>query len=92
MPKRFLTRRDIEDLAAAGTTQIELDADTVVTDLARERARELGVRLVPATGARPTSPAASGDLHERVRAAVIARLGGTPEGLDAIISRILQGK
>ncbi|MCS7037994.1 MAG: hypothetical protein RMN24_03790 [Anaerolineae bacterium] len=92
MPRRVLTQRDIEDLAAAGTTQIELDADTLVTALARDRARELGVRLLPATGARPTAPATATDLHARVRAAVIARLGGTPEGLDAIISRVLEGK
>lgn len=91
MPKRVLTQRDIEDLAAAGTTQIELDANTAVTALARDRARELGVRLVPATDTRPTPPAAASELHKQVRAAVIARLGGTPEGLDAIISRVLQG-
>ncbi len=90
MPKRFLTKRDIEDLAAAGTTQIELDAQTVVTDAARERARELGVRLVP--GAGPMSATAGADLHAQVRAAVIARLGSAPADLDTIITRVLQGK
>jgi hypothetical protein len=90
MPRRFLTKRDIEDLAAAGTTRIELDAQTVVTDVARDRARELGVQLVPAAGTMP--PPETGELHARVRAAVIARLGSTPADLDAVITRLLQGE
>ena len=90
MPRRFLTKRDIEDLAAAGTTRIELDAQTVVTDVARDRARELGVQLVPAAGTMP--PPETGEHQARVRAAVIARLGITPADLDAVITRLLQGK
>ena len=39
MPKRFLTRRDIEDAASRGAREIPIDQHTVVTDYARERWR-----------------------------------------------------
>jgi hypothetical protein len=92
MARRFLTVRDLEEMAARGVTRVEIDDNTTVTDAGRDRARALGIALAPvAKAAPPTPPAFADPLHARVRAAVIAQLGGTPENLDAIISRVLAG-
>lgn len=45
--KRFLTAREVEDLAAAGEKQIVHAVDMVITDAAREVAHDLGLRIVP---------------------------------------------
>ena len=44
--KTFYTERDIEDMAAKGTTRVVVNDDVVLTELARERARSLGVSLI----------------------------------------------
>lgn len=93
MAKRFLTERDINQFAAQGVKELVLEPGTVVTDLGKERARAAGIKLVQEIcGAHPASPPptpdASDDARAKVRAAVITRLGGTPEGLDTIIARI----
>jgi L-fuculose-phosphate aldolase len=46
MPKTFLTDLDIEDQAKQGITSISLSDDIVLTDLAYEKARQLGINLV----------------------------------------------
>jgi hypothetical protein len=46
MPKIFYTERDIEDLYHSGVTTLVVSDDVVVTDLAREKARKLGVELL----------------------------------------------
>ena len=59
--KTFYTVRDIEDMHAAGVVEIETHEDVVVTDVAREKATALGMKLKPVDpgGARsPVSPAA----------------------------------
>jgi L-fuculose-phosphate aldolase len=45
MPKIFITDRDIEDLAKQGIMAITLGDDTILTDLAYEKAFRLGVIL-----------------------------------------------
>jgi|UniRef100_A0A7C4KZL5 hypothetical protein len=99
MAKKFLTARDIDYHADQGVTEIQVGDDLVVTDLGQERARERGVRLIrlPAGEKSPDHPAweettPSAEVIQQVRSAVIARLGGTPEGLDQIIQKILNGK
>lgn len=88
--KRFLTERDINQFAAQGVKELVLEPGTVVTDLGKERARAAGIALVQEIcGAHPAvAPGATEDVQAKVRAAVIARLGSAPEGLDAIIARI----
>lgn len=54
-PKRFLTVREVEDLAAAGQAEIVQDDDLMITDAAREVAHDLGVRITKP--AQPLSPA-----------------------------------
>jgi hypothetical protein len=100
--KNFYTQRDIEDMVAQGATTLTLTAEVVLTDLARDRANELGLTLVAAADVKqvpaPASaaaviPAVPGpdELAARIKATVIARMGTTvPESLlDAIIPRIL---
>lgn len=60
VPKTFLTHRDIEDLARQGITTLTLDENTLLTDLAREAARQYGVAIVSASaegGQAPSGPA-----------------------------------
>ncbi len=109
MPKTFYTEQDIEGLHRQGVTSLVVNEDVVLTELAREKADRLGVRLVrehdtpPSAPVRPyiassrpapvEKPQASGnsDLREKVRQAVIARLGDEvdPQLLDTIIRRVL---
>jgi hypothetical protein len=46
MPKTFYTDHEIEDLYKRGVTSLEVDDNVVLTDLAREKARKLGVELL----------------------------------------------
>ena len=47
MPKTFYTDLDIEDLVNKGATSLSIDGDNVVlTDLAFEKAKKLGLRLI----------------------------------------------
>ncbi len=55
MAKKFYTERDIEDLASRGILSLAVDSDTVLTELAFEKAAKLGVALLQAD---PTPPAA----------------------------------
>ncbi|MEM7345408.1 MAG: hypothetical protein AAF485_14300 [Chloroflexota bacterium] len=66
MAKTFYTERDIVDLHATGATEIPINDDVVLTELAREKATELGLQLVegdtichqagPASPLPPTTP------------------------------------
>lgn len=55
MAKTFYTERDIEDLARQGVKSLVVSDDVVVTDLAREKARRLGVELLNERDSRPAS-------------------------------------
>ena len=48
MAKTIITDRDIEDLAKRGAVDLMLDSDTLLTDLAYEKAGQLGIKLVAA--------------------------------------------
>jgi hypothetical protein len=95
MAKRFLTARDIDEQADNGVAVIEICDDIVLTDVARERARERGVKLERVTSAAVSQAPANSQQYDqvknRVRAAIIAKLGSTPENLDAIINKVLNG-
>lgn len=66
---RLIRVADIERLAAQGQQVVTVDDGTIVSPLARDRARELGVRLAPAGG---RSAAA---VVRRVLEETLARLG-----------------
>ena len=97
MGKCFLTAREIDEHADRGLKELEIDDQIVVTDIGKERARERGLKLVRVSKATlPTSHLSNqtenhGEIHQRVRSAVIANLGGTPENLDVVIQKVLKG-
>jgi len=45
MPKTFYTERDIEDLYRQGVQSLEVNDDVVLTELAYEKAKKLGLKL-----------------------------------------------
>ena len=47
MPKRFITELDIFDLSRDGKQILEVDEDTVLTDLALEKIKVFGIQLLP---------------------------------------------
>jgi hypothetical protein len=56
MPKTFYTERDIEDLFARGGHSLVVGEDVVLTELAYERARQLGVQLLQPSDTPPAAP------------------------------------
>lgn len=56
MAKQFYTERDIEDLAARGVFTLTVSDDVVLTELAFEKAGQLGVKLVQPHELPPASP------------------------------------
>jgi hypothetical protein len=54
--KQFYTVRDIEDMHAAGVVDIETHDDVVLTDVAREKAIALGMRLNPVEPSKDGTP------------------------------------
>lgn len=46
MPKQFYTERDMDDLAKRGVQSLEVTDQVVLTQLAYERANQLGIQLV----------------------------------------------
>lgn len=92
MAKTFYTERDIEDLHARGVTHLDVHDDVVLTDLARERALRLGVRLERIKPNAHPADAPNEMLIHRVKAAVLAQLGGRwidPDVLDAVVRRVV---
>ena len=56
MPKTFYTERDIEDLLRQGVRSLIVDDDVVLTDLAYEKARKVGLELLQADHQPPAAP------------------------------------
>ena len=56
MPKTFFTERDIEDMFQRGTHSIAINDDVVLTELAYEKAKTLGMDLLQATDTPPDAP------------------------------------
>lgn len=50
--KRSITAKDVEDIIRQGMNEIDVDGDTIVTDVAREKAGAFGIRFVQ-TGLAP---------------------------------------
>jgi hypothetical protein len=93
MAKMFYTERDIEDLHARGVISIDVHDDVVLTELARERALKLGVKLMRVQPGRQVEDGSDAQLVHRIKAGVLARLGDRavdPALLDTVVRRILQ--
>lgn len=56
MPKTFYTDHDIEDMFYQGVHTLELSDDIVLTDLAFEKARRLGMKLGRTEEKPPAAP------------------------------------
>jgi hypothetical protein len=97
MAKVFYTERDIDGLHEKGVTSLDLHEDVVLTDLARDRAARLGIRLRRMYPSEPPEEPKPGldvqSIHNRIRAIVVARLGQRVDGplLDDVIRKVLAG-
>jgi hypothetical protein len=56
MPKEFYSEIDIEDLVNRGITSLVVTDDVVLTDLAWEKAKKLGLELIQEDEAQPSAP------------------------------------
>jgi len=56
MAKEFYTERDIEDMAQRGERFLVVNDDVVLTDLAYEKARRLGIKLSQPNDTPPAAP------------------------------------
>lgn len=56
MGKTFYTEHDIEDMARRGERSIVVGEDVVLTDLAYEKAKRLGIQLVDPVEKPPAAP------------------------------------
>lgn len=77
--KTFYCAEDIERLATLGKTELSVDADTVVTDLARDTARQLGISLVYPSRSKPVPVVPSIPVVARPSGSAV-QLGAKPKG------------
>jgi hypothetical protein len=75
--KTFYSAEDIEALVARGQTELVLDEDTVLTQLARDAAQTLGLKLVRQPSA---APATSQTATAQPSPARATGLGTRPKG------------
>lgn len=103
MGRNYYTEQDIVDLLKRGVRVLELGEDDRLTDVARERAIKEGIQvvssgpegpprpyLVSLPGGRTPQPVGTEDLRQKVKQAVLAKLGDDVEQdvLDRIIRRV----
>jgi hypothetical protein len=94
MAKVFYTEHDIEDMVKRGERSLVVGEDVVLTDLAYEKARRLGMQLVepnekpPAAPMRPylSKPAVAQPISSHSNAAAFG--GGSSVRLEAIKARV----
>ena len=68
MPKKFYTERDIDALHAQGVTRLDVDTNTVITALAKDRMTKLGMGINAAGAAQTPGAGHYGLLGMRERA------------------------
>ena len=73
--KTFYCAEDIEGLAAQGRTELVVDENTVLTDLARDAARQLGISVKYRTQASPVTVVPSGPASGLSIGAAVSALG-----------------
>lgn len=85
MPKQFFTENDIDDLFKRGTRSLQVTDDVVLTELAYERAKRLGLQLVtdgadnpPAAPVRPYLSDAGSPVRATAKAGPIAEAVSQP--------------
>jgi hypothetical protein len=75
--KTFYSAEDIEALVDRGRTELTLDEDMVLTQLARDAAQRLGLKLVRGSSAAPVS---SQPATGRASPGAATSLGAKPRG------------
>ncbi|MEW5956332.1 MAG: hypothetical protein AB1801_01315 [Chloroflexota bacterium] len=79
--KTFWSAQDIEELAAQGKTELIVDENTVLTDLARHTAQQVGISLVSRSGAAPAAaPLASSPISRPAPRAAGVGMANKPKG------------
>ncbi len=80
MPKEFYTEKDIEDLVKRGVMSLEVNDNSVLTDLAYEKANRLGMKLIRSQADNPPGAPVRPYLSEKVaaRPAMAAASAATP--------------
>lgn len=87
MGKIFYTERDIEDMAHRGERSLQINDDVVLTDLAYESARRLGVQLQQEHDTPPAAPIRPYVNRSNQQLAPVS--GAFPAGrVDAIKARV----
>lgn len=76
--KSFYSAQEIEDLARQGVRELLVDDNVVLTDLARQAAGQLGVRLV--TGKTTSAPNATTSAPINAAPSALAPLPVKPRG------------
>lgn len=98
MPKTFYTHTDIQDLVASGVTVLQVTDDVVLTMVAKETARKLGLQLMydspdaeAAPYRAPVRMPREEPLEARVKSAVLTNLGPDAEAdlVATIVKRVL---
>ncbi len=84
MSRVFYTERDIEDLAKRGVKEVEVNDDVYVTDVAREKMEQLGIKAksvsskssasIPSITPTVLPPAPSGSLSEAEKQQVMEKV------------------
>ena len=78
MPKTFFTERDIEDMFQRGTHSLSINDDVVLTELAYEKAKQLGMDLLQATDTPPSAP-----IRPYISKSLAVNTGPASPGLSA---------
>lgn len=76
--KIFCSAQEIEDLAAQGRNELVIDHNTVLTDMARHAAQQLGVKIV--TKSQPADAAAAAPVAASLARPASPRAGSRPKG------------
>ncbi len=92
MAHEIITKVQIDRALVTGLHQIEVSANAIITKVAKDYAEQTGITIVKTENpqvAAEQPKAEPSPTADQVRAAVVSKLGHTPEGLDAAISKVL---
>jgi hypothetical protein len=86
MPKEFYTEKDIEDLVQRGMRSLQVTNDVVLTELAYEKAKRLGLQLImdgadtpPAAPVRPYLSNGGTPAHSKPTVAPVTAVASQPQ-------------
>ena len=96
MPKQFYTEKDIEDLFQSGVKSLQVTDEVVLTELAYEKARRLGLQLItdqpdnpPAAPVRPYLSDGQ-SAHARSGTSSVPQAVSQPSNIPAFAEREME--